>query len=232
VRHRGFTHSLSFVGAAGIILLPLILMKRVDCYLAFLLSVLQHQILDGLTPDGLLWLTPFWNVPFRLSPNPSLTIPNGSGKEGVLRWCLISLMLMLLVINLIGPRWMLNYYFADTQAAIELIYRWGSRYSLKARFKATHMLTQEEIEGYWHVVGHSDRKLILETAHGELRQLAINKLPVQDWTLDKMNGFGNRRRKLGKTRKGARDRISTRSRPPPGRLWDESFGTLSKIGFC
>ena len=171
VRRRGFTHSLSFVGAAGIALLPLILIERVDCYLAFLLSVLQHQILDGLTPDGLLWLTPFWNVPFRLSPNPSLTVPNGSGKEGVLRWCLIALMLMLLVINLIGPRWMLNYYFADTQAAVELIYRWGSRYSLKARFKATHMLTQEEIEGCWRVVGHSDRKLILETDHGELMSM-------------------------------------------------------------
>lgn len=168
VRHRGFTHSLAFIGVSGILLIPLILMKHVDCYLAFLVSVLQHQILDGLTPDGLLWLTPFSNDRFRFSPNPALTVPNGSGKEVAVRWVLISVMMVLLAINRIGPRWLLNYYFADVQASVESIHRWGNAYSLKAEFKATHMLTKEPIEGVWRVLGHSGRNVILQDNEGAL----------------------------------------------------------------
>jgi len=168
IRHRGFTHSLAFMGVSGILLIPLILMKHPECYLAFLVSVLQHQILDGLTPDGLLWLTPFSKDRFRFSPNPALTVPNGSGREGAVRWVLIGVMMVLLTINLIGPHWLLNHYFADVQASVESIHRWGHAYSLKAELKATHMLTKEPIEGVWSVLGHSDRKVILQDNEGAL----------------------------------------------------------------
>jgi membrane-bound metal-dependent hydrolase YbcI (DUF457 family) len=168
VEHRNFFHSLGFLLLMGIILYPFLGTRHFAVYLAFLLSMLQHQIIDGLTPEPIRWLAPFSRIPFRFSPNPAVTIANGSPKETKLRWTLFLLMLLLAFINFEHPRWLLNTYFADVQAGIEFIHEFGDRHQFTADFSARELISQKKIEGEWAVEGFLDRRIIMRDPTGKL----------------------------------------------------------------
>ena len=166
IQHRGFFHSLSFLFLSGIILMPL-MMTHGDCYMAFLVSLLAHQVVDGLSPNGLRWGYPS-NATWRFSPNPNLTVANGSPKEASLRLFLIAAIIVLLPINHIGLRWVFNWGMADVEAAIQWSYRWGNNYELWARFEAKHCITRELVKDRWKIIGQIGKMLILQNRDGQL----------------------------------------------------------------
>jgi len=155
----------------AVLLCPLIWTEYFAAYLAFLLSMLQHQALDGLTPDPVRWLAPFSRTPFRLAPNPEITIPNGSSKEVTLRWVLFVIMLLLGIINYIQPRWILNYYFADVQAGKEYIHEHGNKYQFTAKFTGKELISKKVVQGQWPVEGFINYQIILRGPDGKLRSI-------------------------------------------------------------
>lgn len=65
LRHRGLTHSLSFM--AGMYFLLAVLLPVPEIYVqAFVAGILSHLILDTLNPMGVSWLWPLpgrWSIP-------------------------------------------------------------------------------------------------------------------------------------------------------------------------
>ena len=167
IQHRGFFHSVSFLILCGILLTPLIWIGFVDCYVAFLISLLTHQVIDSLSPDGLRWGYPS-DATWRFSPNPKLTVANGSPKEASLRLFLIVAVIVLLPINYIGLRWVFNWGMADVEAAIQWSFRWGNKYELWARFEAKHCITKQLVKDRWRIIGESGKMLILQNRDGQL----------------------------------------------------------------
>ena len=171
VEHRGFFHSLNYLGLMAVLLCPLIWTEHLGAYMAFLLSMLQHQALDGLTPEPIRWLAPFSRAPFRLAPNPEITIPNGSSKEVTLRWVLFVIMLVLGIINYIQPRWILNAYFRDVIAGQEYIHEYGDHFQFTAQFTGKELISKKVVQAQWPVEGFINGQIILRGPDGKLRSI-------------------------------------------------------------
>ena len=168
VVHRGAFHSLTFVGIMAILLCPLTWTGHLATWSAFLISMLQHQALDGLTPEPMRWLTPFSRSPYRFAPNPALTIPNGSPKERKLFVLMFFFMLVFGYINYKSPRWILNSYFADVQAGEEFIHEYGDQHQLVAEFTAKELISKKVVQGMWPVEGFVGSHIILCGPDGTL----------------------------------------------------------------
>jgi membrane-bound metal-dependent hydrolase YbcI (DUF457 family) len=172
VEHRGFFHSLIFTVIMAGLLYLFIGDGHLAAWLAFLLSMLQHQALDGLSPEPIRWLAPLSRAPFRFAPNPALTTSNGSPKERKLCGVMFAFMLVLAHINYKSPRWILNSYFADVQAAIEYIHEYGNQYQLVAEFTAKELISKKVVQGRWPVEGFIGKNIILCGPDGLLRSIS------------------------------------------------------------
>ena len=168
VEHRGFFHSLTFIGIMAFLLCPLIWTGYLAAWLAFWISMLQHQALDGLSPEPMRWLAPFSRSPYRFAPNPALTTPNGSPKERKLCGVMFIFMLVLAHINYKSPRWILNSHFADVQAGEEFIHEYGNQYQFVAEFTAKEFISKKVVHGLWPVEGFIGRHIILCGPDGTL----------------------------------------------------------------
>ncbi len=176
VVHRDFFHSAPFLFLTAVFLSPLLWLNRADCYTAFLLGLASHQALDSASPNGIKWMSPFSDEMWQFSPNTKTWIPTGSKKEEKFRWTLLGLtVFVLLPVNWIGPRWILNWGFADVKASIEFYEKWGSHYQLWADFTAWHQTTKIRVQGKWMVIGQDGSRLILRSPDNRLMTIGDDR---------------------------------------------------------
>ena len=180
LEHQGALHSLTFVVALAVLASPLLLIGHLEVYLAVVLAVLGHEVLDSVASDpsprghqaaGIQWLWPFTTDRFLLCPNQSVRLEYGSRGETYLRWTLFALTLALLAVNVITPRVLLNSYYADARGAVELTDLWHDSLELVAEVDAVEVLTNNPVRGTYGVVGVKDGFVVLAQDDGSLVSL-------------------------------------------------------------
>lgn len=156
VGHRTLTHSLLGWVGFGIMFLPVLFFVKYEVYVALMIGIISHDIIDMVNTTGVTFLYPTtrrWVFPYVREHPTRYRIPTASGFEFVLLGVLVVLLGIFYPVGQFGFRRVLHIILGNPQGAVYDYRTIAAEYKIVADVKGIDRITAKHFSGRYPVVG-------------------------------------------------------------------------------
>jgi membrane-bound metal-dependent hydrolase YbcI (DUF457 family) len=173
--HRTLTHSIPFVAALAILLLPLLILNK-DLYLCLVIGYAAHPFLDSMTVNGVKLFYPFSNVrcvfPLEVNNPHRYRVQTGSKMDKALGVIFLLACVPTFLIAHQGYERFIRFAQRNIESAVRDYNEFSQTHRVRARVNAHSMLTKERINSEFEIVGSlNDHTLLFRGDDGQLHTL-------------------------------------------------------------
>lgn len=177
VGHRTFLHSLLGWICFGIIFLPILIFVNHEMYIALMIGILSHDIIDMANTTGVTFLYPDgrrWVFPFIRAHPTRYRIQTSSGAEFVLLGILVIFLGVFYPVGQFGFRRVLHVVLGNPQGAVYDYREMSANYKVIADVRGIDRITSKHFSGRYDVLGAlGNTTLIIRKEDGLLYTIGL-----------------------------------------------------------